>query len=130
MAVTPNHHLRARTIVGEEQNQGVFRCTHGMELLQDSSYFLVHPVHHRGVNRHLIRLEASLCRIEFFPGNGAVHFIRPQLFQGIRERIRRTDLSLDGGQGAATDSHRLHASPSSLSQRIPPFHITIVVIGA
>ena len=57
MPVTANNLLRARAVVGDEEDCGVVEGFHRFELLEDAADFDVHAVNHRGVQRHLERLK-------------------------------------------------------------------------
>jgi hypothetical protein len=50
MAVTPNHHLRARPIVRQEHNDGVLERVHGTNLIDHATNLPVHAIDHRRVD--------------------------------------------------------------------------------
>ena len=79
MSVTPDHHLRTCTVVGGEQDKRVFKSAHRFELGKNPADLLVHPVDHRGVNRHFFSLKLPLRFGEVSPGNGPVHLVGAEL---------------------------------------------------
>ena len=62
VTVAPHHDLGAGAVVREEDQQCVFKMAHGLELAADPADLLIHPVHHGGVDRHLVGLELALAR--------------------------------------------------------------------
>ena len=98
--VVADHDLRAGAVVGEEQDQRIVEGAHGAKLPEHAADLAVHAINHRGVDRHFDRLELALLVGQVAPGDGTVHFARPELLQRIGEMIRRADFALDFGQFA------------------------------
>ena len=93
MSVAAHHHLCAGTIVRKEQNQRVLEVAHGLELLDDSADFLIHPIHHGCVDRHFVSLETALAAGEFRPRQWPVYLVGSQRFQGIGKVVGRPDFA-------------------------------------
>ncbi len=119
MAVAPDHHLGARAVVGDEADQRVFERSHRSDLVDDPADLAIHPVDHRRVNGHLVRLESLLAVAQFGPRNGTGQLVGAELLVRFGKRIRRSDIPLDRGEGRAADPQFLHPIPSSVAKRIP-----------
>ena len=77
MAVTADDLFGTGAVVGRDKNDGVIEVSRHPELRQDTSDLAVHPVDHRGVNRHFRRLERPLLFNEFVPSDRVAHLARP-----------------------------------------------------
>ena len=63
MSITAHHNLRAGAVVRQEQDECIFKDVHAPQLRDHATDFLVHSVHHGGVDGHLGCLKLSLFRI-------------------------------------------------------------------
>lgn len=68
VAAAPDDLLGAGAVVGGEDDQGVLQRPHHLDLVQDPADLLVHPVDHRGVDRHLCGLKGLLFPGQVGPG--------------------------------------------------------------
>ncbi len=93
MSVAAHHDLCAGTIVRKEQNQRVVEVTHGLELVDDPADFLIHPIHHGRMDRHLVGLKTALAAGQFRPRQWPVHLVDSQRFQGIGKVVGRPDFA-------------------------------------
>ena len=55
----------------------------------------IHPIDHRGVNGHLVRLKTALLLRERIPGQGTIDLTGTEQFQGRGKVIRRADIRLE-----------------------------------
>ena len=93
MSVAAHHHLCAGTIVRKEQNQRVLEVAHGLELADDPADFLIHPIHHGRVDRHLVGLKTALAAGQFPPRQWPVYLVGTQRFEGIGKVVGRPDFA-------------------------------------
>ena len=127
--VPAHHDLGAGAVVGHEEHDRVLQRAHRAQLVQDAADLAVHPVDHRGVDRHLLGLEAPLLLVEALPRNGPVDLARPQLRDAVRKRVRRADILVQRRQLGARDPHRELAGEPFLTQPIPSRKVAIAIAG-
>ena len=60
MSVAADHDLGRSAIIRQEHYEGVFPLPHFFDLLKNAAYLDVHPMDHRGVNRHFVSLKFLL----------------------------------------------------------------------
>ena len=77
MAVAADDLLGTGPIVGREQDDRVVKVARVLELRQDTADLAVHPVDHRGVDRHLRGLEGLLLLGELVPRDRMALLARP-----------------------------------------------------
>src|SRR5262249_30313666 len=59
VTVVPNHDLGAGPVVRQEYDQRIVEDLHLSKLSQHAADFTIHPVHHRRMNGHLVRLKSA-----------------------------------------------------------------------
>ena len=125
--VAAHHDLRARSVVREEQYEGVLERAHRAELVEHPADLLIHAVDHRGVDRHLRGLEPALNLGEPFPRNRPVQFALAQLRDGVGECIGRAEILVERRQGPDLQTQLPLAYVPFLPQPIPANKIPVFV---
>jgi hypothetical protein len=129
VAVVTDHDLGARTVVGQEHDQRIFKGTHRTDLVQHPADLAVHAVDKRGVQRHLHRLERSLLIGEITPRQRPVHLAVAEHLQSIREMVRGADPALHLRQTPQDKAEILDPPPPLRPGGLPASSITVVISG-
>ena len=105
--------LGAGAVVRDEENQRVLEGAHRLDLVEHAADLPVHAVDHRGVDRHLGRLESLLLLGQVRPGHGPVHLARTDLLAQLLlgEVPARNRIRLQRRQIAIDHAHRRAAAP-------------------
>ncbi len=96
MAITTDHHLGTGSIIGEEEDDGILKGTHGLELLDEPAHFNIDAFDHCRMKAHLHFLEFLLLFRKRIPWNRAVDFAISQNLELLRVSVRRTLIALHG----------------------------------
>ncbi len=129
MPIPANHHLGARPVVRQEQDQGVLHRPHRAHLPQHPPDLTIHPIHHGRVDRKFVGLKPLLCRGQLPPGNRPVHLIAPEPGQGLGKRIRGLQPALHGREKASAHPDPAHPLPALPPQEVPPPEVAPLVAG-
>ena len=129
VAVVTHHDLGAGPVVGEEQNQRVVEGIHRAELLKHATDLAIHPVDHRGVDRHLRGLKLSLLVGQPAPGQRPVDFRRSECLQRLGKVVRRPHFRFHRRQPARHNPQALNSPPSLPADRLPPLAVFFPIPG-
>ena len=128
MPAVANHDLGACSIVRGEKDEGVLKSTHRFQLRDDPADLAVHPVDHRGMDRHLGRLETPLGVREVDPRQRPVDLVRAQLLQRVRKRIGRSDRGLHRREPGGDEPHFLLPPEARLAHGVPPGKVAVAIL--
>ena len=129
VAAVAYHNLGAGAVVGGEEDKGVLVGAHGLELGDDTTDLLVHAVDHRGVDGHLRGLEAALLGGERVPRQRAVHLVRTELGDRIREGVGRADFTFEGRERRVRETEFPLAGMARDAQGFPAGEILVAILG-
>src|SRR5688500_6966290 len=73
VTVATNELLSTRAIVGEEEEDRVVECAHGLDLADQLADFSIHARDHGGMDCHFQTLEAPLLGSQTGPWDCSVH---------------------------------------------------------
>ena len=119
--------ISAGAVIGEKENKRIFIRTHDPKLVHDPADFLVHPVDHCCVYRHLDRLEFALLAGERAPRHGSIDLAGPERFEGPGKLVRRPEFALHVESWPLDADSRAWTFPSFGTRHIPAVAITITI---
>jgi len=98
-----DQHLGRGAVVAGEEDERVCQQTGRLQRGDDPPHLAVHGLDHRGVDRHLFRLERLLCGREFGPRQRAVQFVGPERAEHVLDRGRWPQAPLHRAGGRRHD---------------------------
>ena len=127
MPLAADHDLGRGAVVAGEQDQRLVETLHRLELVEDPPHLLVHRLDHRGMDRHLRRLEVLLLGREPLPLKRKLDLPRSERVKCIGEGIGGAEVALDLRQRSRHDSRGQLPGMAGGADRLPARPVAIAV---
>ena len=127
MPLAADHDLGRGAVVAGKEDQRVVETLHRLERRDDPPDLLVHRLDHRGMDRHLRRLEVLLLGREPLPLKRKLDLPRPERVKCIGEGIGGAEVALDLRQRSRHDSRGELTGMAGGADRLPARPVALAV---